>query len=596
MNKKKKKTSIILQVAVLFIIGIAAIGILTYVSQFLMAENNVREQSEGFAASVSEEVRASVKEYPAYEWLLSYWYRHADDLEIEYDVDYKQDTETAEKCRVFNERHPDIQLKYVTAKELETLPEEDQKLYAEITYSWLITRVNQIKRTYHVDYLFCVLTDTSYKTQFFLFSAAEANSVRGTDYEEVYTLGTQVTVSDSQRKAMSRVLQNDSYLAEAGEYMDYYVFLTAVDKQPVLIGITYNTSELGESIGVLTKQGTINAILSLIALSLVCLFLLFLVILRPLKKVQESIRLYKETKNSQTVVENLSRVRSGNEIAQLSEDVAGLAKEIDDYVEKIETITSEKERISTELSLASRIQASMLPSVFPAFPERKEFEIYASMTPAKEVGGDFYDFFLIDEDHLFMTIADISGKGVPAALFMMASRIVLANFAMMGKSPAEILEDTNTSICSNNKEEMFLTAWLGILEISTGRLTASNAGHEYPIITDAAGRFELLRDRHGLVIGGMEDARYLEYELQLKPGSKIFLYTDGVPEATDVENHMFGTKRMIQTLNETPDSAPKILLENMQRAVDEFVKDAEQFDDLTMMCLSYNGSVAAVRD
>ena len=231
-------------------------------------------------------------------------------------------------------------------------------------------------------------------------------------------------------------------------------------------------------------------------------------------------------------------------------------------------------RIESELNLASGIQADMLPNIFPAFPDRKEFDIYATMEPAKEVGGDFYDFFLIDDDHLCMIMADVSGKGVPAALFMMASKIILANNAMMGKSPAQILTDTNAAICSNNREEMFVTVWLGILEISTGKLTAANAGHEYPAIKHADGSFELFKDNHGLVIGGMDGTKYKEYTISLEPGSKVFLYTDGVPEATDSQSKMFGVQQMLLALNSDCDATPEATLKNVRAAVDRFVKDA----------------------
>jgi sigma-B regulation protein RsbU (phosphoserine phosphatase) len=231
----------------------------------------------------------------------------------------------------------------------------------------------------------------------------------------------------------------------------------------------------------------------------------------------------------------------------------------------------------------------MMPHIFPAFPDRPEFDIYASMDPAKEVGGDFYDFFLVDEDHLCMVMADVSGKGIPAALFMMASKIILQSCAMLGQSPAEILTKTNEAICSNNQEGMFVTVWLGILEISTGRLRAANAGHEYPVLKKAGGAFALHRDRHGLVIGAMDGVRYQGYELSLEPGTKLFVYTDGVPEAVDGEGRMFGAGRMLEALNRAPDAGPKEILENVRAAVDDFVRDAEQFDDLTMLCMEYIG-------
>ncbi len=259
-------------------------------------------------------------------------------------------------------------------------------------------------------------------------------------------------------------------------------------------------------------------------------------------------------------------------------------------LEKRHQEDAEKERLGTELHMANQIQASMMPHSFPPFPDRKEFDIYASMHPAKEVGGDFYDFFLIDEDHLCLVMADVSGKGVPAALFMMASKIILQSCAMLGKSAAEILTKTNEAICSNNSQQMFITVWLGILEISTGRLTAANAGHEYPALRRANGAFEILKDRHGFVIGGMDGIQYREYEIQLNPGDKIFQYTDGVTEATNAENELFGIERMKESLNLDPDGGPQEILGNVSYAVKTFVGDAEQFDDLTMLCIEYKGA------
>ena len=282
--------------------------------------------------------------------------------------------------------------------------------------------------------------------------------------------------------------------------------------------------------------------------------------------------------------------RTHDEIEVLAESFSMLSGKTLEYISEVERVTAEKERIGAELSLATRIQADMLPNIYPAFPERPEFDIYASMDPAKEVGGDFYNFFLVDDDHLCVFIADVSGKGVPAALFMMASMIILSNNAQMGKSPAQILQDTNAAICANNREEMFVTVWLGILEISTGRLTAANAGHEYPAIKNPDGVFELLKDKHGFVIGGMNGMRYKEYEIQLEPGSKLFVYTDGVPEATNGEKELFGTDRMLKALNDTPDADPQQTLHNVRAAVDGFVCDAEQFDDLTMVCVEYKGN------
>lgn len=242
-----------------------------------------------------------------------------------------------------------------------------------------------------------------------------------------------------------------------------------------------------------------------------------------------------------------------------------------------------------DLSLATRIQADMLPNVFPAFPERKEFDVYASMNPAKEVGGDFYDFFFLDENHLGIVMADVSGKGVPAALFMMISMTLIKNNALSGKSPSRVLEDTNNQICANNKEEMFVTAWFGILDIVSGDLVAANAGHEFPMMKSPNGRFEIYKDKHGLVIGGMKDIKYTEYQMHLDPGSILFLYTDGVPEATNSQNELFGLERTVNVLNEDPERSPDDVLKAVTEGVGKFVGDAPQFDDLTMLCIRYNG-------
>ena len=578
-----------MQVAILFLITVLLTGLLTYALQRIRSDNMVSRQLEGIAAIIAKEATSAIIEYPACERLIPYWYDHHEELEIEYDVGYEEGTLTEEKCRLLSERYPGIQLKYLSEQQFEALSGEDQKLYAEIVYSWLITRFDEIKHAFHVDYLFCVMTEEPYTDQFFLFSAADPGMVRGTNYEEVYPLGVRVTVSETQQEAMRDAVLFSSHLADAGGYEDYYSLLGFIDGHTLLIGMTYDLSPILSSIKSSTVQSTTNAVIFQIILSVVCLLLTFLFVLRPLKKVQENIRLYKETKESATVVSNLSGMQSRNELGQLSEDVVGLTEEMDDYLRKIETFTAENERINTELGLATRIQGDMLPNIFPAYPERPEFDIYAEMDPAKAVGGDFYDFFLIDNDHLGMVMADVSGKGIPAALFMMATKIIVASCAMLGQSASEILTKTNEAICSNNREEMFVTIWVGILEISTGKLTAANAGHEYPILKRANGSFEYVKDTHGLVIGAMNGLKYKDYELQLEPGSKLFLYTDGVLEATDPENNMFGSERLLNVLNENSAACPEEILHNVRRAVDSFAKGAEQFDDLTMLCVEYIG-------
>lgn len=281
-------------------------------------------------------------------------------------------------------------------------------------------------------------------------------------------------------------------------------------------------------------------------------------------------------------------INTGDEIESLSQSFSFMLKELSEYIANLSKMTAEKERIGAELDVARHIQASMLPCIFPPFPERHEFDIYATMTPAKEVGGDFYDFFFVDSNHLALVMADVSGKGVPAALFMMISKTLIKSIAQNGLSPAKVLEKVNNQLCENNEAEMFVTVWLGILEISTGKMKCVNAGHEFPAIMRKGGNWELYKDKHGFVVAGMENAKYKEYELEFHPGDKLFVYTDGVAEATNVNNELYGTERMITALNKAKDKQVKELLESVHGDVDAFAGDAEQFDDITMLTLKIN--------
>lgn len=314
-------------------------------------------------------------------------------------------------------------------------------------------------------------------------------------------------------------------------------------------------------------------------------------LVRPIVEITDTARKYMDDRIQGIASQHFSHleIKTGDEIEKLSMTMADMEQALADYETNLTIITAERERIFTELSLAEKIQAAALPKQFPAFPDRSEFDIYAKMDPAREVGGDFYDYFLIDDDHLALTIADVSGKGIPASLFMMGSKIKIADYYMLGKSPAEVLEAANDTICQTDHEEMFVTVWTGILEISTGKVTACNAGHEYPYLRKSGGNFEVVKDKHGFVVGGMEGVKYTEYEFTMEPGTTLFVYTDGVPEATAENNELFGMDRLTAALNKEPDASCQQVLVNVRRDIDEFVGYAEQFDDLTMLCVKYFG-------
>ena len=280
-------------------------------------------------------------------------------------------------------------------------------------------------------------------------------------------------------------------------------------------------------------------------------------------------------------------IRTGDEIQALSEAIKTMELEINEYIQDLTTVTAEKERIGAELNVATQIQADMLPRIFPAFPEREEFDVYATMNPAKEVGGDFYDFFLVDDDHLAVVIADVSGKGVPAALFMVIAKTLIKNHAQNQEAPGTVFTQTNEQLCEGNDAGLFVTGWMGVLEISTGKFVYVNAGHNPPLLKRAGGTFEWLKSRPGFVLAGMEGVRYRENTLQLEPGDRLYLYTDGVTEATNSREELFGDERLQNALNEYMDLPVEQFLPKIKECIDAFVGDADQFDDITMLALDY---------
>lgn len=300
----------------------------------------------------------------------------------------------------------------------------------------------------------------------------------------------------------------------------------------------------------------------------------------PIRKISDEAKRFAA---ENTKGEELGDVSKFEEIYNLSRSIDKMETDMVSYVDNLTAVTAEKERIGTELSFARRIQHSSLPTTFPAFPDRTDFDIYASMTPAREVGGDFYNFRLLDDDHLVMWIGDVSDKGVPAALFMMGINIVINNRASMGGTPAEIMGFVNDNICEHNGANLFVTIWLGIMELSTGRLTFVNAGHEEPAVYHKGGSFELYKTRHNIAVGVMPGIEYRDYEIRMGRGDKLFIYTDGVPEATDKNDSLYTTDRMLDALNQYREGTPQEILEGIHQSVKEFVGDRAQFDDLTML-------------
>ena len=418
------------------------------------------------------------------------------------------------------------------------------------------------------------------------YSAYPIGYVRETtndDYKEKYRLL-------YEGKSDSEIVVRDKGFIETGSHITAMIALK--DFNDEVVGILCVQRQM-DALTTARYKYTIHIIITfavIVAITVLLYgFMLHRSLIRPIKRItNETVRFASDPSQPQEPL--ALSIKSRDEIGTLAVSVDTMERETLEYIDNLTKMTSEQQRIGTELDLAAKIQQGMLNTVFP---DRPEFDIFASMTPAKEVGGDFYDFFMIDDDHLCLVIADVSGKGIPAALFMTVSKIVIADAAMVYRSPAEILRTVNERISEKNQLDMFITVWLGILELSTGKLTAANAGHEYPVIYRDGGSFELLKDKHGFVIGGMSGMKYRDYELTLAPGDAIFVYTDGLPEATNSEEELFGTARMVDALNIAPHTTPFALLSTVQNKVNDFVGDAPQFDDLTMLCVKYRGKAVA---
>ena len=369
----------------------------------------------------------------------------------------------------------------------------------------------------------------------------------------------------------------------------FYPVFNSRGEPVALVGMDLSVPRFYQTLGT-SLLGVTKCILVVFVLFMILAFHVFSrKMVRPIAQLKQGMQIYRRTMDSAAAANALEDMPLDNELGALLGDFLVLMVNIDDNTAEVAKLSAQQERIGTELKVATHIQADLLPREFPAFPERKEFDLYASMDPAREVGGDFYDFFLIDEDHLCMVMADVSGKGVPAALFMMIARTLINHRSKMGGSPSEILTSVNNRLCEENKSGMFLTVWLAILELATGKGVSVNAGHEHPVLRRAGGSYELVEYRHSPAVAFLKGVPFRERSFRLFPGDRLFVYTDGVPEATNTVPELYGTGRMLEALNAAGEAAPDETLKALKASILAFTGEAEQFDDITMLCLDYFG-------
>lgn len=464
--------------------------------------------------------------------------------------------------------------------------EKDEHYYDVLRYLDSAQRETQIKYYYVVapqDDEFIYIWDADNKD--------DADDPQGYElgYREKYS-------GDDEKAALLRVMCKDPPEKVLFTWEDNYGAV-ATAYSPI-----FNSA--GEAVAVaavdLSTAGMVSAILqfvSMLLLTVLSITAVAVIILYANLNKRLINPIGKLTKSAGETVENLEKddvanldIRTGDEIEDLADAFTKMDVDLKEYIKELADATAEKERISAELNVAAHIQEDMLPR---EFPERDEFDLYATMDPAREVGGDFYDFFMVDDDHIALVMADVAGKGIPAALFMVVSKIFIKNCMQSGMSPAEALERVNNQLLENNNTGLFVTVWLAVIDLRTGKGVAANAGHMHPGLRRSGCCYELIKYRHSPAVATIEGISFKEHEFELYPGDSLFVYTDGVTEATNSAEKLFGEGNMLDTLNGSSITAPKALLSLVKQAIDVFVGDAPQFDDITMLVFNYKGGVQA---
>ncbi|MDO4939040.1 MAG: PP2C family protein-serine/threonine phosphatase [Lachnospiraceae bacterium] len=469
-------------------------------------------------------------------------------------------------------------------------------------YNELQATLDQIKETHQIDYIYIVKPLNTEVNDNMM------NVIAGTtQYEYEY---------ESEYLSELGELTADAYTPEvAGKYLESFgrqgdeitYFMDETEYGHDYTGLINVRNSAGSPVAILAVDISVEEIwkvLTTYALStligiiiLVALFLTFMYrwlkkrVVTPISQIQIATEEFVQSSHGEDdpdkIIYNDPKIQSGDEIQSLSEAIVTMTDDLKAYMKSLIKETKEKERIGAELNVATQIQASMLPCIFPPFPEREEIDIYATMNPAKEVGGDFYDFFWVDKTHIAIVMADVSGKGVPAALFMVIAKTLIKDHTQVGKEPGQVFTDVNQLLCESNSGELFVTAFEAVLDLETGEMVFVNAGHETPFICKKNGKFEPYKIRAAFVLAGMEGMKYRAGSIQLEPGDKIFQYTDGVTEATNAHNELYGMDRLGKALADNSEKKSIDIVQAVKKDVDEFVGDAPQFDDITMLCMEF---------
>ena len=594
--KKIKKRSLQVQFGILFVIvAIVTIfinGYVTYLNQRSSYNKQCLENLDQITKHFTERI---VSEEPDFADMTEWFVDNKDKIEIL--TDYRSTLKYAENS-FYSYMRVNYPEEYANHDFRFSKLDEDGKIYY-VTYRleyWMSVFADMIDE-FDLSYAYFIVPVPGEDHTVIYMIDPSTTAPDDAENKEFLFIGDKVYEDPKEHKYMWKTWEKGKSLLKADSVDNKYGFMytycypmrvkgkqigiMCVDKDVVSV-----TDEIVFSV---TRQGVVTAFIFLVA-TMVLFYCIRRFILWRIEGLQDDVEKYSEEKDPAIAEEIKKRGGRNDEISTLSDKFSELIVSLDEHMKNLQHVTAEKEKISAELNVATQIQADMLPRVFPGFPEEEKYEIYATMDPAKEVGGDFYDFFMVDEDHLAVIIADVSGKGVPAALFMVIAKTLIKNRMQMGETPSEALEHVNEQLCEGNDAELFVTVWAALIDLKTGHALEVNAGHERPAIRRNGGNYEMIRTKHSPAVAVMEGMTFRQTEFDLNPGDSLFVYTDGVTEATNKDEQLFGENRLNEELNKNAGLKPGELLPAIAKSIDEFVGEAPQFDDITMLGLVYYGN------
>ena len=591
LEKHMKKRSLVKMFALVFILfavgTIVVSGTMTYVAQNRSYHEDCVADLRNLTSSLTRQIQYEGEEFTH---LKAWFQEHPDQVQVP--VNFREDLPASEEAfnRYIAENYPGKV--FGTDLMFDDLDPEGQRLYVNYSFEYWFTVFFDAADDFGQSYVYFIYPESEqdYKMNYMFDPTMETTKTE--DGKEILKLGDIVFEDPAVHKYMWQAWNTgnapkgfDSLDNEFGHVYTYCMPLVIDGEKVGLvcseISVDFVNQEIMSNVLV---QALVTALV-LIVFTLVLYLLLRKNVLNRIIQIEERVREYSEKKDPQIAKEIAAKAGPMDEIGVLATSFSEMVTELEDYMNNLQRVTAEKERIDADLSIATQIQADMLPRIFPAFPEKKEVGIFASMTPAKEVGGDFYDLFLIDDTHLALVIADVSGKGVPAALFMVIAKTLIKNRIQTGESPAEALGVVNNQLCEGNEAQYFVTVWLAVIDLETGDALEANAGHEYPAMRKGSGPYELIKTKHSPAVATYEGLKFRQSQFHLDPGDRLFVYTDGVTEATNAQNEL-------EALNRNPDALPMDLLPSVKKEIDAFVGDAPQFDDITMLGFVYNGRIA----